>query len=103
VLAFACSGAATAVGGALYAHAVRFVDPDLVFGRHVSLLPLVMATFGGALPLLGPMCGALILYLGSELIFQPLFPRFHQLPYALALVATVLVLPRGLAGLGRRP
>jgi branched-chain amino acid transport system permease protein len=93
----------TAVGGAVYAHAVRFVEPDLVFGRSLSLFPLVMATFGGALPLLGPTCGALILYLGSELIFQPLLPRFHQLPYALALVAAVLALPQGLAGLVRRP
>ena len=103
VLAFVCSGAVTAVGGAVYAHAVRFIEPDLVFGRSLSLLPLVMAVFGGALPLLGPACGALILYLGSELISQPLLPRFHQLPYAIALVATVLVLPQGLTGLVRRP
>jgi branched-chain amino acid transport system permease protein len=103
VLAFVSSGAVTAVGGAVYAHAVRFIEPDLVFGRSLSLLPLVMAMFGGALPLLGPAVGALVLYLGSELIFQSLLPRFHQLPYALALVATVLVLPRGLAGLMRRP
>jgi branched-chain amino acid transport system permease protein len=103
VLAFVCSGAITAVGGALYAHAVRFVEPDLVFGRSLSLLPLVMATFGGALSLLGPACGALLLYLGSELVFQPILPRFHQLPYALALVVSVLAFPRGLAGLVRRP
>jgi branched-chain amino acid transport system permease protein len=103
VLAFVCSGAVTAVGGAIYAHAVRFVEPDLVFGRNLSLLPLVMAMFGGVLPLLGPTCGALVLYLGSELIFQPWLPRFHQLPYALALVVTVLTLPQGLAGLVRRP
>jgi branched-chain amino acid transport system permease protein len=102
VLAFVCSGAVTAAGGALYAHAVRFVEPDLVFGRSLSLLPLVMATFGGTLALLGPAGGALVLYLGSELIFQPLLPRLHQLPYALALVVAVLALPRGLAGLGRR-
>lgn len=103
VLAFVCSGAITAVGGALYAHAVRFVDPDLVFGRTVSLVPLVMATFGGVLSLLGPPAGALVLYLGAELVFQPLMPHLHQLPYALALVVTVLCLPRGLAGLVSRP
>ena len=103
VLAFVCSGAITAVGGAVYAHAVRFIDPDLVFGRSLSLIPLVMATFGGALPLFGPAAGALVLYLGSELIFQPWLPHLHQLPYALALIVTVLALPRGLAGLGGRP
>ena len=53
-----------------------------------------MATFGGAVALLGPTGGALVLYLGAELIIQPALPRFHQLPYALALVATVLALPQ---------
>ncbi len=102
VLAFVCSGALTAVGGALYAHAVRFIEPDLVFGRGMSILPLVMATFGGLHTLVGPPAGALLLYLASELLLQPTLPRLHQLPYALALILVVLALPRGLAGLGRR-
>jgi len=102
LLAFACSGALTATGGALYAHAVRFLEPDLVFGRSMSILPLVMATFGGAHTLLGPPAGALVLYLVSEAVLHPLLPRLHQVPYALALVLVVLCLPRGLAGLGSR-
>jgi branched-chain amino acid transport system permease protein len=102
VLAFACSGGLTAVGGALYAHAVRYLEPDLAFGRGISILPLVMATFGGIHTRLGPPAGALALYLASELLFQPVLPRLHQLPYALALVAVVLWLPRGLAGLLER-
>jgi branched-chain amino acid transport system permease protein len=102
LLAFACSGALTALGGALFAHAVRYIEPDLVFGRGLSLLPLVMATFGGAHSLLGPPAGALMLYLLSEVVLQPTLPRLHQLPYAVALVLVVLVLPRGLAGIARR-
>jgi branched-chain amino acid transport system permease protein len=102
LLAFACSGALTGAGGALYAHAVRVVEPDLVFGRSLSLLPLVMAVFGGARALLGPAAGALLLSLVTEVVLQPALPRFHQVPYALALVAVVLWLPRGLAGLVRR-
>ncbi|HEV8307687.1 MAG TPA: branched-chain amino acid ABC transporter permease [Methylomirabilota bacterium] len=102
LLAFACSGALTAAGGALYAHTVRFLEPDLVFGRLLSILPLVMATFGGARTLLGPPAGALLLYLTSELALGPTLPRLHQLPYAVALIVAVLVLPRGLAGLWRR-
>jgi branched-chain amino acid transport system permease protein len=101
LLAFVCSGVLTAAGGALYAHAVRFVEPDVVFGRSLSMLPLVMATFGGVHTLWGPPVGALGLYLASELLLQPTLPQLHQLPYALALLAAVLCLPRGLAGLGR--
>jgi branched-chain amino acid transport system permease protein len=92
----------TALGGALYAHAVSFIEPDLVFGRSLSLLPLVMATFGGPLSLLGPTAGALLLYGASELLLQPVLPRLHQLPYAIALILVVLWLPGGLASLGRR-
>jgi branched-chain amino acid transport system permease protein len=102
VLAFACSGALAGMGGGLYAHAVRVVEPDLVFGRGLSILPLVMATFGGVHTLLGPTVGALVLYLASELALHPTLPRLHQLPYALALVLVAVALPRGLAGLGRR-
>jgi branched-chain amino acid transport system permease protein len=101
LLAFVCSGALTGVAGAVYAHAVRFVEPDLVFGRGLSILPLVMATFGGVGTLLGPAAGALALHLASEAVFQRAWPALHQLPYALALIAAVLVLPRGLAGLVR--
>jgi branched-chain amino acid transport system permease protein len=101
-LAFVCSGAITAAGGALYAHSVRFVEPDLVFGRSMSILPLVMAAFGGALPLLGPAAAAVLLHLVSELVFQPWLPELHQLPYALALVVVLLALPRGLASLAGR-
>lgn len=103
LLAFACSAALTGLAGGLYAHSVRFIEPDLVFGRYFSILPLVMATFGGLHTLLGPPVGALCLYLVSELLFHPLLPRLHQLPYALALIGVILYLPRGLAGLvGRR-
>jgi branched-chain amino acid transport system permease protein len=102
LLAFACSGALTAAGGALYAHAVRFIEPDLVFGRALSLLPLIMAVFGGVHALLGPATGALLLYLVSEVVLQPVLPRLHQLPYAAALILAVLVFPKGLAGLVRR-
>ena len=102
LLAFVCSGALTAAGGALYAHSVRVLEPDLAFGRALSILPLVMATFGGVRTLLGPTAGAAVLYLASELVLQPTLPRLHQVPYALALVLVVLVLPRGLAGLWER-
>ncbi len=99
LLAFAVSGLLTAVAGALYAHAVRVVEPDLVFNRYYSILPLVMATVGGIRTALGPAAGAIGLYLLSELVLHPLLPAFHQASYALALMAVILYWPGGLAGL----
>lgn len=99
LLAFVLSAFFTALAGALYAHTIRVVEPDLVFGRSYSFLPLVMATFGGLHTLLGPPAAALGLYLLSELFLHPYAPVLHQIPYALALILVVLCLPRGLAGL----
>lgn len=99
VLAFALSGFFSGLAGGLYVNMVRVVEPDLIFSHYFSILPLVMATFGGLGTLLGPALAALALYLASELLFHPLIPAFHQLPYALALILVVLYLPGGLAGL----
>ena len=102
LLAFAVSALLTALAGGLYVHTIRVVEPDLVFSPHFSILPLVMSTFGGLHTLLGPFVGALVLYLVSELLVHPFVPVLHQLPYALALVAVILYLPGGLAGLVTR-
>ncbi|OGL22882.1 MAG: hypothetical protein A3G97_12540 [Candidatus Rokubacteria bacterium RIFCSPLOWO2_12_FULL_69_21] len=103
ILAFALSGFFSALAGGLYVHMVRVVEPDLIFSRYFSILPLVMATFGGLHTLLGPAAAALGLYLVSELLLHPYVPAFHQLPYALALIVVVLYLPGGLAGLFPSP
>lgn len=103
LLAFALSGAVTGLAGALYAHTVRVVAPDLVFNRYYSILPLVMATFGGLHTALGPALAAVGLYLLSELVLHPIAPSLHQAGYALALILVVLYWPGGLWGLfGRR-
>ncbi len=99
LLAFALSALFTALAGGLYVHTVGMVEPGLVFSTHFSILPLVMATVGGLHTLFGPVAAAFVLYLASELLFHPYAPGLHQLPYALALVAAVLYLPGGLAGL----
>lgn len=99
LLAFALSGLFTGLCGGLYVSMVRVVEPDLVFNRYYSILPLVMATFGGLHTLLGPAAAALTLYLVSELVLHPLAPALHQVGYALALIAVILYLPGGLAGL----
>lgn len=92
VLAFALSGVATGLAGAVYAHTLGAVEPNVVFGSFFSIAPLLMATLGGR-SLLGPAAAAVIFYLVSELVFHPLAPALHQLPYALALIAVALVLP----------
>jgi branched-chain amino acid transport system permease protein len=93
VLAFVLSALVTGLAGAVYAHMLGAVEPDVVFGPFFSIAPLVIATLGGRRTLLGPAVAAVALELVSELVFHPLAPALHQLPYALALIAVTLVLP----------
>jgi branched-chain amino acid transport system permease protein len=102
LLAFGLSGGFTGAAGALYVFTVRVVEPDLVFNRYYSILPLVMAMFGGLHTWLGPAAAAIGLYLLSELVLHPVAPALHQVGYALALIVVILYWPGGLAGLFSR-
>ncbi len=98
MVAFLISAAITGAGGAVYAHLIHFLEPGLAFSVSVSSLPLVMSLFGGLASLAGPVIGGLALYLTDQLIFQPLFPTWHQVFYGITLIVVVLYMPRGLVG-----
>lgn len=92
------SAAFAGVAGGLHAHLFRWVDPASVFGVHHSVVPLVMAMFGGTGTLLGPVAGAAVLYLANELVFHRLAPGAHLWLYGAAIVVVVVALPRGIFG-----
>lgn len=98
LFAFTLSGAIAAVTGALYVHLMHFVDPGVAFNPSVSVAPLVMSFFGGALRPAGPAAGALVLYGVNELVLAPILPRGHQFLYGVAILAAIVYLPQGLVG-----
>ncbi len=98
VLAFGLSAAYAGVAGSLFAINVAFVNPD-TFAIMLSLFLLVGAVVGG----LGSLAGAVV---GAVLIeFMPFWSQdlSRSVPpsvvYGFALVALMLILPGGLAGL----
>lgn len=97
-IALAVSGLFAGGAGALHAHIFRWVDPASAFSINLSVLPLIMAMFGGSRYLLGPVLGAVVLYLGNELIFQRLAPGGHLWLYGGAVILVVLALPNGILG-----
>lgn len=97
-IALAASGLFAGGAGALHAHIFHWVDPASAFSLHLSVLPLVMAMFGGSAYLLGPSLGAVVLYLGNELVFQRLAPGGHLWLYGGAIMLVILYLPNGLLG-----
>jgi len=113
LLAFMLGTVFAGLGGALYAHYMRFVSAD-DFSFPLSVSFLAMLVLGGMGSLLGPLVGALILGALPEL-FRPL-ADFRILFYALMLLLMIRFQPGGILGesslirkrlfplfLGRRP
>jgi branched-chain amino acid transport system permease protein len=65
--AAAISGFFTAMGGAIYAQYVGYIDPDSVMSASFSILIALPAVLGGVGTLWGPLIGAIVLIPTSEL------------------------------------
>jgi branched-chain amino acid transport system permease protein len=100
VLAFGISSAFAGVAGSLYAINTAYVNPD-TFPIPLSLYLLVGAVVGGLGALWGAAAGAaFIVYL--PIWVQHVSDRAPQVVYGAAIVAIMLVLPTGAAGLVAR-
>lgn len=82
--------------GAFNVHYINFLDPDYAFSGHWVSLPIVAAIFGGYRTIVGPLLGALTVYLVDQLVFKNLMPSGHQLMLGALLVAMVIWSPSGL-------
>jgi len=101
--AIVLSAAFTGAAGAFYVQVFQYIDPSIAFGAHVSVEALVGAIVGGMGTLWGPVAGALALHTLAELtrnLFGQL-PGINLVIYGVVLVAIVMFVPRGLAGIAR--
>jgi branched-chain amino acid transport system permease protein len=96
--AFVLAGALAGVAGHMAALTDAFVSPDLL-GWHRSAEALLMILLGGIGALHGPILGAVALTLLEEL--GPLITERQRLVEGVAILAAVLLLRRGLAGIAR--
>jgi branched-chain amino acid transport system permease protein len=96
----------TGVVGAFNAHYIGFLEPDYAFAGLWVTLPIVAAIFGGYRTVVGPLLGAVVIYLLDQLVFKTLIASGHQLILGALLVAMIVFSPRGLLPLlarGRKP
>jgi branched-chain amino acid transport system permease protein len=103
--AFTISGALAGLAGFLFALKDGFVNPELL-SWHLSGAVLVMIILGGLGHLRGALVGAFAFALLQEL-FQSeavfgAFAKHWHLGLGLTIIASVALLPRGLAGLPRQ-
>ena len=94
-LAFTLAGAAAGLAGGLYAFMKGSIDPTLT-GIPLSIDFLVMVLVGGIQTVMGPLVGAAFFHALKDAV-MPL-TEFWRLLLGLAIIATVLAFPRGLAG-----
>jgi branched-chain amino acid transport system permease protein len=101
--AITVSGALMAAGGGFYAQYFLYLDPYIAFGPAVSVEALLVAIVGGLGTVFGPLLGAGVLHLVSELARELLgeVPGLQMVLYGLILILMVLFLPNGLFGLAR--
>jgi branched-chain amino acid transport system permease protein len=99
MMAFAISAIIAGVAGSLYAHTMRFISPEF-FSLGLTIILLAMVLIGGRGTILGPAIGAaLLIALPEALRFVK---EYYLLVFGLAIWLCVILLPDGLAGLGKR-
>ena len=100
VLAFALSAAFTGLAGGIYAYYITFIDPVGVFDISLNVKMIIMTVFGGPGSVLGPVIGALILSVVSEVLASKV-TSVASLFFGIVIVVAVVFMPRGLADLVR--
>ncbi len=89
----------TGLFGAMNAHIINFLEPEYAFSGSWSVLPIIAAIFGGYRTILGPVAGAVLIYLFDQLIAKELLPVGHQIILGVLLAVMILVAPNGLFGM----
>ncbi len=99
LMAFVIAGSFAGVAGALFALYNRGIYTESAFWTE-SAQVLIMALLGGIYSFSGPALGALVLYLLDATLRQ--YTQYWPAVLGAILLAVLLLLPDGLAGLARR-
>jgi ABC-type branched-subunit amino acid transport system ATPase component/ABC-type branched-subunit amino acid transport system permease subunit len=98
VSAFVLSAAFAGLGGALFVHIDKYVGPT-TFSLQLSILFLIALIFGGLRSIAGNVIGALLVVVLPDVFNR--FADYQLLVFGLLLLATLYLLPGGLASLWR--
>ncbi|MBU6504171.1 MAG: branched-chain amino acid ABC transporter permease [Betaproteobacteria bacterium] len=101
ILAFMLSAALTSLAGGVYAYYITFIDPAGAFDISLNVKMIIMAVFGGPGTVLGPVAGALLLSVLSEVLASKV-TNIAGLFFGLVIIAAVVLMPRGLADLTQK-
>jgi branched-chain amino acid transport system permease protein len=98
---FALSCLFMGLAGAVMATKWAYIDPRIAFNPILNFTPVLMALFGGVGKIFGPILGAGVLTLASEILLSR-FPYYYMLLYGIIFIVIISFLPDGLVGLMRK-
>lgn len=98
IAAFVLSGFFTGLAGGVYAYQQAFIQPGPVFSVTVTVQMIVMAVFGGRATLFGPLIGAFVIQVISE-ILSNYFLVAHTLFFGAVVILVIVFLPKGIIDL----
>lgn len=84
--------------GAFYTWYIIFINPKVVFGLGIALVPVSMAMLGGSGVIIGPIVGAVFITIVEEFLWTKV-PYFHLAAYGIAIVFVGLFMPGGIVRL----
>ncbi len=101
LIAISISGALMGAGGAFYVQMYRYIDPHIAYGSAISVEALLAAIIGGMGTIFGPLLGAVVLHVLSEVTRNYIdnAPGVSLIIYGALLVLIIMFMPRGIAGL----
>lgn len=97
VIAWAISALFTSMAGALYAYWMSFIGPEEVFDVMIAVNTIVIMLIGGAGSILGPIIGAFVIELFSEVAWST-FLEYHLAVLGITIIIIVFFVPKGITG-----
>ncbi len=94
-ISFTLMALITGCVGGIYAYWITYIDPTSMFDPLLSVKVFVALLIGGVGTVGGPVVGAFLLEVLSEVLWGQ-FPKVHGLILGLLIVLTVLIIPKGM-------
>ena len=101
VLAFAISALFSGMAGSIYIFWVGYIEPGQAFDMALNIQFVMAGLLGGLGSVIGPLLGAAVLQLFSELIWSH-FLQIHLAVLGVLIILVVMFLPNGLVSLFAR-
>ena len=96
-LSFGISSFLTGLAGGVYAYWITYIDPTSMFDPLLSVKTFVALLLGGVGTTVGPLLGAFLLEMVSEIVWSGL-TEVHGIILGLLIVLGILLVPRGILG-----